>query len=56
LTKNNITVDPHPPYFSLFPRLKIQLKSLHIDTTEVIKSQAVLNALTEHNFQDEFKK
>jgi hypothetical protein len=25
LTKNNMTVIPHPPYFSLFPRLKIKL-------------------------------
>jgi hypothetical protein len=66
LTKNNMTVIPHPPYlpdlapcdFSLFPRSKIKLKGRHFDTIEVIEagSQVVLNALTEHNFQDAFKK
>jgi hypothetical protein len=42
----------------LFPRLKIKLKGRHFDTIEVIKagSQAVLNTLTEHNFQDAFNK
>jgi hypothetical protein len=38
--------------------LKIKLKGhLHFDTVEVMEaeSQAVLNSLTEHNFQDEFK-
>jgi hypothetical protein len=66
LTKNNMTVIPHPPYspdlapcnFSLFPQLKIKLKGYHFNTIEVIEaeSQAVLNTLTEHDFQDEFKK
>jgi hypothetical protein len=53
-----MTVNPQPPYFSLFPRWKIKLKGRHFDTTEVIEaeSQAVLNTLTEHNFQEEFKK
>jgi hypothetical protein len=49
----------HPPiYFSLFPRLKIKLKGCHFDTNEVIEaeSQAVLNTLTEQDFQDAFKK
>jgi hypothetical protein len=34
----------------------IKLKGSHFDTTEVIEaeSQAVLNILTEHNFQDAF--
>jgi hypothetical protein len=38
--------------------LKIKLKGHHFDTTEVIeaKLQAVLNTLTEHEFQDAFKK
>jgi hypothetical protein len=38
--------------------LKIKLKGRYFDTVEVIeaKSQAVLNTLTEHNFQDAFKK
>jgi hypothetical protein len=57
LTKNNTTVVSHAPYFSP-PRLKIKPNGHHFDTTEVIEaeSQAVLNALTEHNFQDVFKK
>jgi hypothetical protein len=38
--------------------LKIELKGRHFDTLEVIEaeSQAVLNALTEHDFQDVLKK
>jgi hypothetical protein len=38
--------------------LKIKLKGRHFDTIEVIEaeSQAVLNTLTEHDFQDEFTK
>jgi hypothetical protein len=46
----NMTVVAHPPYFSLFPRLKIKLKGRHLDTIELIEaeSQAVLNTLTEH--------
>jgi hypothetical protein len=37
--------------------LKIKLKGRHFDTTEVMEaeSQAVLNSLTEHDFQDAFK-
>jgi hypothetical protein len=37
--------------------LKIKLKGHHFDTTEVIEAelQAVLNTLTEHNFQDAFE-
>jgi hypothetical protein len=47
-TKYNMTVGP---------RLKIQLKDRHFDTNEVMESesQAVLNSLTEHDFQDAFK-
>jgi hypothetical protein len=39
------------------PRLKIILNGRHFDTIEVIQaeSQAVLNTLTEHDFQDSFK-
>jgi hypothetical protein len=53
-----MSVVPHPHYFSPFPRLKIKLKGCHFDTIEVIKAdlQAVLNTLTEHGFQDPFKK
>jgi hypothetical protein len=49
---------PQPPYFSPFPRLKLKPKGHHFDTTEVIEaeSQAVLNTLTEHDFQDAFNK
>jgi hypothetical protein len=56
--KKNMTVVHHPPYFSLFPQFKIKLAGLHFDTTGVIEaeSQVVLNTLTEHNFQDAFKK
>jgi hypothetical protein len=38
--------------------LKIKLKGRHFETTEVIEaeSQVVLNTLTEHDFQDAFKK
>jgi hypothetical protein len=38
--------------------LKIKLKGLHFDTIEVIKaeSQAAMNTLTEHDFQDALKK
>jgi hypothetical protein len=39
LTKTNMTVFPHPPYFSLFPRLKIKLKGCHFDTTEMIEAE-----------------
>jgi hypothetical protein len=39
----------HPNF--LFPRLK--MKGLHFDTTDVIevKSQTVLNTLTQHGFR-----
>jgi hypothetical protein len=38
--------------------LKTKLKGCHFDTTEVIEAElrVVLNTVTEHNFQDEFKK
>jgi hypothetical protein len=37
--------------------LKIKIRGHHFDAIEVIKaeSQAVLNSLTEHDFQDAFK-
>jgi hypothetical protein len=52
-----MTVVPHPSYFSV-PRLKIKLKGRHFYAIEVMEaeSQAVLNTLTEHDFQDAFKK
>jgi hypothetical protein len=53
-----MTVIPHAPHIYLIPRLKIQLKGRQFDTTEVIKteSQAVLDTLTEHDFQNTFRK
>jgi hypothetical protein len=56
-TKNKRTVVPDPPYFPLFSRLEIKLKGRHFDATEVMEteSQAVLNTLTGHDFQDAFK-
>jgi hypothetical protein len=53
-----MTLFPYPPYFSLFPRLKIKLKGSYFDTVEVIEAEllAVLNTLTEHNFQNAFKR
>jgi hypothetical protein len=52
-----MTFFPHQSYFPLFLRLKIKLNGSHFDTIEVIEaeSQAVLNSLTEHDFQDAFK-
>jgi hypothetical protein len=53
-----MTIVPHPPYFSLFPRLKKKLKCRHFGTTEVngAETRELLNTLTEHDFQDAFKK
>jgi hypothetical protein len=38
--------------------LKIKVKGCHFDTTEAIEaeSQALLNILSEHDFQDAFRK
>jgi hypothetical protein len=48
----------HPPHFSVLPRFKTELKGRLFDTIEVseAESQEVLNTLTEHDFQDAFKK
>jgi hypothetical protein len=48
---------PYPLYCSLFFRLKVILKGRHFDTIEVMEaeSQALLNVLTGHDFQDAFK-
>jgi hypothetical protein len=58
LTKDSRTVILHEPHVSLSPRLKIKLKGRQFDTIEVIEaeSQAVLNILTEHDFQNIFRK
>jgi hypothetical protein len=57
LSRYNMTIASHPPYFSLFSGLKMKLKDLHFDTTKVIEtvSQAVLNTLTEHDFRISLK-
>jgi hypothetical protein len=57
LAKNKMAAVPNPPHISLFPQLKTKLKGRHFDTTEVMEAepQAVLNSLTEQNFQDAFK-
>jgi hypothetical protein len=41
----------------MFPQLKMKMNGRHVDTTEEIgaESQAVLNTLKEHDFQDGFK-
>jgi hypothetical protein len=53
-----MAVIPYPLNFSLVPRSKIKLKGRYIDTTEVIEaeSRAMLNTLSDHNFQDAFTK
>jgi hypothetical protein len=52
-----MTVVHHPPYFSLFLRLKTKLKCSYFDRIKVIEaeSQAALNTLREHDFQAAFK-
>jgi transposase len=65
LTDNNVTVVPHPPYspdlapsdFLLFPKLKMKLKGRRFQMVEEIQaeSQAALNTLGEHGFQECFK-
>jgi hypothetical protein len=57
LTKNNMPVVPHLPYYSLSPRMKITPKGCDFYTNEVMEaeSQAVPNTLTQHDFQDAFK-
>jgi hypothetical protein len=43
--KKNTTLVSHPPYFSLYPQLKLKLKGRYFDKTKVIEaeSQAVQN-------------
>jgi hypothetical protein len=57
LTKKNMTLVSNC-YFSLFLPLEVKLKGSHFNSSELIEaeSQAVLNTLTEREFQDEFKK
>jgi hypothetical protein len=50
LTKRqNVTVVPHTPYFSLFPRLKIKLKGSHFDTIGVIEAESRTVLSPSHN-------
>jgi hypothetical protein len=53
LTRNKMIVVPHLPYFSPFPRLKMELKGLHFDTVDVIEQRL---RGTKHAFQDAFRK
>jgi hypothetical protein len=57
LTKSNMTIFPTHTTF-MFPILKIKLKGSYFDTIEMIEaeSQAVLNTVTEDDFQDAFNK
>jgi hypothetical protein len=52
LSKNNMTVIPHPPHFHLFSRLKIKLKRRHFDTIEMIGAelQAVNYTVAEYDY------
>jgi hypothetical protein len=56
LNKNNTTLLFQPLHFLCFP-IEDKLKVCHIDTIQFIEaeSQAVLNALTEQDFQDALK-
>jgi hypothetical protein len=45
-----MAVVPHPPYFYLFPRLKVKLKDRHFDRVDPDKMEAVLNTLRKHDF------
>jgi hypothetical protein len=58
LPKNKMTIVLLTHHFPLFSRLEIKIKGRHIYTIEVIEaeSQAVLNILMEHDFQDAFNK
>jgi hypothetical protein len=53
-----LLLDFAPCYPSLFPQLKIKLKTHHFDTNKVIEAEfeAVLNIFREYDFQDAFKK
>jgi hypothetical protein len=56
LTKNNMAVVLHQPYFSA-STIEDKAERLPFDTSEVIEaeSQVVLYTLTEHDFQDAYK-
>jgi hypothetical protein len=51
-----MTVVPHPLYFSV-ASIEAKMKGRYFDRIEVneAESQAVLNNLTDHDFQDAFK-
>jgi hypothetical protein len=56
LTKGNMTIAPAHPTFLSSP-IEGRMKGCHFDTVEVTEAelQAVLNILTEHDFQDALK-
>jgi hypothetical protein len=49
-----MTAFPHPPYFSRFPLLKIEVKGCNFGTTEFMEADqhSVPIILTEHNCQN----
>jgi hypothetical protein len=55
---HHLTLPFSPGNFFYEKQNKIKLKSCHSDKNKVIEAelQAVLNALTKHDFQDAFKK
>jgi hypothetical protein len=65
LAKNNMTVIPHPPNsleqvpcdFSLFPKLKLRMKSRRFDTIEEIQeeSQRLIETILKRDFQGCFQ-
>jgi hypothetical protein len=42
----------HPPYFSLFPGLRIKFKGRHFDTSELNEAGGATNTLTKHYFKE----
>jgi hypothetical protein len=57
LTENNMTIFTHPPCFSLSSPIEDTTERPPFKCIEVIEAepQAVLNILTEHDFQDALK-
>jgi hypothetical protein len=57
LLKTTWLLSPTHSTFLCFPGLNIKLKGRHFSTVELTEAeaQAVLNSLTEHDFQDSFK-
>jgi hypothetical protein len=58
LTRNNMTIVPHPPYFSRVSPIQDKTERLKFGDNwgDQAESQAVLNTTTEPDFQDAFKR